>query len=59
MLESEGYQFVFSRMGNTPVYKLNVGGKTFNNPELRLNTYFTTPKELPKFEVHDCGDFQG
>ncbi len=58
-LESEGYRFVFSRMNNTPVYQLKLLGKPFNNPELRLNSYFTTPKALPKFEIHDCGDFQG
>lgn len=58
-LESEGYKFVFSRIDNTPIYKLKLSGKPFNNPELRLNTYFTIKKALPKFEVHDCGDFQG
>lgn len=58
-LESEGYKFVFSRIDNAPVYKLKLLGKSFNNPELRLNSYFTTPKTLPKFEIHDCGDFQG
>lgn len=58
-LESDGYKFLFSRMNNTPVYTLKLLGKPFKNPELRLNTYFTTPKALPKFEVHDCGDFQG
>lgn len=58
-LESEGYKFVFLRIDNTPVYILKLLGKPFKNPELRLNSYFTTPKALPKFEIHDCGDFQG
>ncbi|MNV00511.1 hypothetical protein D3C71_906760 [compost metagenome] len=58
-LDAEWYKFVFSRIDNTPIYKLKLLGKPFNNPELRLNTYFTTPKALPKFEIHDCGDFQG
>ena len=65
----KGAKFIFRKMDGVAVYKLIVKGD-FNlkgaYPEMVANYfndliehYYTPGKELHKFVIHDCGDFQG
>lgn len=52
-------QFIFTRIGNSPVYKLRINGDKMLLKNKRISTYFTQEKNLKKFEEYDCGDFDG
>lgn len=58
-LETREAKFVFSKIANAPVYQLKVSGKPLKDPNLLLGKFYTFQEKLPKFEIHDCGDFQG
>jgi hypothetical protein len=42
-----------------PVYELVIEGQKLELKNKRVSKYFTTPKALPLFTEHDCGDFEG
>lgn len=51
--------FEFKWIEAVPVYELKITGKLKQMENLRINRYFTVSEAVPKFEIHDCGDFQG
>ena len=59
IIETGTCKFAFLKIEDAPVYELKIIGKNFKNENLRIGTYFTMKKIINKFEVHDCGDFQG
>ncbi len=52
-------KFVFTKMDNSPVYKLEISGTKLSLKNKRISKYYTNEKNLKKFKQHDCGDFQG
>ena len=59
IIETGTGKFIFLKIEDQPIYELKIIGKNFKNKNLRIGTYFTLKKIINKFEVHDCGDFQG
>ncbi|MEO6734633.1 MAG: hypothetical protein ABIN01_25655 [Ferruginibacter sp.] len=59
IIETGTGKFIFLKTEDLPIYKLKIIDKKFKNENLRIGTYFTLKKIINKFEVHDCGDFQG
>ena len=59
IIETGTGRFIFLKIEDLPIYELKIIGKHFKNKNLRIGTYFTLKKIINKFEVHDCGDFQG
>lgn len=51
--------FEFKWIESVPVYELKITGNIPKKDNLRINRYFTISQAVPRFEVHDCGDFQG
>ena len=45
------------KINNAPIYKVSINKKL--ETELTLKEYYTLEKELSKFTIHDCGDFDG
>lgn len=58
-INTKNYSFQFLRIANDPVYELKIINADFKNKDLLISKYFTLKKDLVKFEVHDCGDFDG
>lgn len=58
-LETKDSKLVFSKIADAPVYALKVSGQTIERANLLLGKFYTFQDRLPKFEIHDCGDFQG
>lgn len=52
-------QLHIAKIGDGPVYQLEIIGKPFKLAGKRLSMYYTDQKLLEKFKEHDCGDFQG
>ena len=52
-------EFVFTKMNNSPVYKLEISGVKISLKNKRISKYYTNENNLKKFKQHDCGDFQG
>ncbi len=59
IIETKTYKFIFKKIETEPIYKLEIVNGKFDKKNLRISQYYTFKKNLPKFEVHDCGDFQG
>ena len=58
-IETKNCKFIFIKIHNEPIYKLKIINGTIEKKNLRISEYYTISKSLSKFEVHDCGDFQG
>jgi len=58
-LDTKDSKLVFSKIADAPVYVLKVSGQTIERANLLLGKFYTFQDRLPKFEIHDCGDFQG
>lgn len=56
-INTKNYSFQFLRIANDPVYELKIINSDLKNKDLLISKYFTLKKDLVKFEVHDCGDF--
>ncbi|MBK8954118.1 MAG: hypothetical protein IPM34_00990 [Saprospiraceae bacterium] len=56
---SKDYEFTFTKIDKTPVYKLEIAGKEFSLENKRILKYFAEVESLKKFKVHDCGEFGG
>lgn len=59
IIETQKAKFIFLKIPNEPIYTLKIIDGTFENENLRISKYFTAKKNLSKFEVHDCCDFEG
>ncbi len=51
--------FIFYEMENSEILELKFDGFSNEIKDLRLPKFYTQEKNLIKFKVHDCGDFQG
>lgn len=51
--------YTLNKIDKSPVYELVIEGKKLRLESKRVSKYFTTPKALPLFKEHDCGDFEG
>lgn len=51
--------YIITQLDKAPVYELIIEGKKLELKNKRVSKYFTTPKALPLFTEHDCGDFEG
>jgi len=58
-INTENYNFTFLRVEDEPIYKLEITNYDVINKDLRISEYYTLKKDLIKFDVHDCGDFDG
>jgi len=63
IIPSKNVKFTFEKINDAPIYKLTVDGTLKESKleylKLRMGTYYTTRQALSKFEVRDCGDFDG
>ncbi len=59
IIDAGNCNFTFTKVEDEPVYEFAMSIKAVDDKNLRISKYFTTVKELPKFKVHDCGDFDG
>jgi hypothetical protein len=60
-IETQKVIFTFLKISNKEneaLYHLQLDG-SFLKKNLRLGEFYIFTKSLPKFDVHDCGDFQG
>jgi hypothetical protein len=57
--ETDKGTFIFTKENTLPIYALRVSGRSTKNKNLRIGQWFTLKHLLPKFKVHDCGDFEG
>jgi hypothetical protein len=58
-IETQKYNFIFLKIHSEPIYKLNIINYDIQNDDLKISEYFTFKRSLVKFEIHDCGDFDG
>jgi hypothetical protein len=58
-IKTQYCEFIFTQIETIPIYELSMSGKKIKNKNLRIVKYYTLKSILPKFKVHDCGDFQG
>ncbi|MFZ1784890.1 MAG: hypothetical protein WAU23_06770 [Ferruginibacter sp.] len=58
-INTDKNEFLFTRIDNAPVYKLEIRGSKIDLKEKKIAIYFTQKKQLSKFKEHECGDFQG
>lgn len=57
--ETDNGTFIFTKENTLPIYTLRVSGRSSHNKNLRIGQWFTLKHLLPRFKVHDCGDFEG
>ena len=58
-IETESYDFIFLKIEEEPIFRLEIINYDIQNKDLIISECFTFKKELMKFEIHDCGDFDG
>lgn len=58
-IKTKKYKFIFTRVENEPIFKLQIINFDIKNEKLRISEYYTFKENLLKFETHDCGDFDG
>ena len=58
-LEFDGKKAVFEKLEDTPIYELKIEGEALKLKESVTSKYYTPKELLPKFEQHNCGDFEG
>ncbi|WP_415776984.1 hypothetical protein, partial [Flavobacterium gelidilacus] len=58
-IKTKKYKFIFTRVENEPIFKLQIINYDIKNKKLRISEYYTFKESLLKFETHDCGDFDG
>lgn len=52
-------EFIFTKIDNSPVYKLKIKGNKFSLKNKIISFYYTHENNIHKFDQHDCGDFGG
>ncbi len=57
--ETDNGTFIFKKENTLPLYSLRVNGRSSKSKDLRIGQWFTFKHLLPRFNVHDCGDFEG
>ncbi len=50
---------VFEKMNDAPVFRLTLPAPPKLPAQLQLRSFYTDKIKLPRFAVHDCGDFEG
>lgn len=58
-ITTDSNEFLFIKIDNAPVYKLEIRGNKIDLKEKKISIYFTHKTELSKFKEHNCGDFEG
>ena len=58
-LEFDGKKAVFEKLEDTPIYQLKFEGEPLKLKESVTSKCYTPKELLPKFEQHNCGDFEG
>jgi len=58
-VKAEKFTFTFKNTSDGPVIEFSLDGEMEFNEKLRLSKYYIPSKTLEKFEVKDCGEFQG
>ncbi len=56
-LRGDKVKFIFNKIDNAPIYNMKIEGNL--KTKLKINKNFTKQSSLEKFEVHDCGNFEG
>ena len=51
--------FIFTEIDDAPVYELTIEGKTIELENKRIAKYFSPKGIITKFDLRDCGDFDG
>ena len=59
VIVTEKADFIFEKIEKVRVYRLTIEGDAEQHKDLRLIEYYTPKSELFKFEIHDCGEFDG
>ncbi|PKF76019.1 hypothetical protein [Chryseobacterium sp. PMSZPI] len=59
ILKTPERTYIITQIDKAPVYELIIEGEKLELNNKRISRYFTTPKALPLFTEHDCGDFEG
>lgn len=59
VLKTSDRTYILTQIDKAPVYELVVEDQKLEVKNKRVAKYFTTPKALPLFKEHDCGDFEG
>lgn len=59
ILKTPERTYILNQIDKAPIYELVVEGQKLELKNKRIAKYFTTPKALPLFKEHDCGDFEG
>ncbi|MES2864760.1 MAG: hypothetical protein V4666_11620 [Bacteroidota bacterium] len=52
-------EFIFTKIDDSPVYKLKIKGNKFSLKDKIISFYYTHEDNIHKFNQHDCGDFDG
>jgi len=58
-IKTKKYNFIFLRVEDEPIFKLEITNYDINNKDLRISKFYTFKDHLTMFETHDCGDFDG
>lgn len=59
VISTEKVKFIFEKIEKGRIYHLTIEGDAEQHKNLRLTEYYTPKSELFKFEIHDCGEFDG
>lgn len=51
--------FVLEKINQVPVYRLQLENTLKPGERLKLKEYYSSEADIKKFEIHDCGDFEG
>lgn len=58
-IKTERNEFIFTKIEEAPIYKLTITGDEISLKNKRIAKLYAPQGIIEKFEVHDCGDFQG
>ena len=50
---------VMEKINPGPVYRLQLKNALKPGERLKIKKYYSKEEDIPKFEIHDCGDFGG
>ncbi len=50
---------IIEKLNQGPVYRIKITGGFKPDKSLKIMEYFSSEADIRKFEIHDCGDFQG
>lgn len=51
--------FVLEKINQVPVYRLQLENTLKPGERLKLKEYYSSEADIKKFEIHDCGEFEG